>query len=998
MPEYLSPGVYVEEVDTGDKPIEGVSTSTSGLVGVTMRGSVATPSLVTSVADFRRQFGGRLDYHDYKDASYLPLAVEGLFNNGGKRTYIVRVLPDTALYASHRLFDRGTGASSWSTKLASVAAKGDSVILVDVPPGPAAIGATDWFVIEDPAGAEYAQAETATPIVLNSPVLNDIAAGEVITPYTLAANGAAKVLAADAHAGDTSIQVNDITNLAADNTITIDTGLTQELIRIHAPVPANPPLAPNAVLPLYTPLANDHLMAANPPVQRVDATAGATTTTAAVDAPPGTLLLVVADQTQLAGATAIATGAAATEEWHFFWDGGLIASSTPLNLVHRATSRVVVATLNAIATPDPTLVNAASPHDTSLALSDRTNIAQHTVLRLGTAAPYEYVVVMNSGAGAGPVELYFPIRGTYVAGATVHAADDGTGAGAAATFLARPAHPDEEALYVQDVAAFPANTLFRVGDGDLAEYHEVDAASKIRSVTLTSPLIGSHASGTDVARRSVTGTVQAIDRGEWGNCLQVNCADDDPLLDTGLAEDKGAGSPDLLLSSATGIEAGSVLEFYNAAGMVLVQKVSGRSGNKVQFAAPGLGAAVFMATTRVRTREFKVTVQCAQWNPRIRQFVVSPGMSETVRHLSMDSRHSRYFVKAIGPIPALIDGATDGESLLIRVQDSLSPAATQSTTRLGPDTFAFTLTGGDDMLGDFSDAMFIGQPSLDPVERTGLYALQNIEEVSIVAVPGQTSQDVQNAIIDHCELLKYRFGVLDSAYTDTFQKVQHHRDLYDSKYAAFYYPWLQIEDPFPDNPRVPGPYFIPPSGHIIGIYARSDIERGVHKAPANEVIQNIDDLQIHILKEQQDILNPRNINVIRDFRDHQRGLRVWGARCITSDPDWKYVPVRRLFIFLEHSLDNGTQWVVFEPNDQRLWARVRQSITSFLTDVWRSGALMGSTAAQAFFVKCDNTTMTQGDIDNGRLIMVIGVAPVRPAEFVIIRIGQWTGGSMVQEG
>jgi phage tail sheath protein FI len=184
---------------------------------------------------------------------------------------------------------------------------------------------------------------------------------------------------------------------------------------------------------------------------------------------------------------------------------------------------------------------------------------------------------------------------------------------------------------------------------------------------------------------------------------------------------------------------------------------------------------------------------------------------------------------------------------------------------------------------------------------------------------------------------------------------------------------------------------------VVGIYARTDIARGVHKAPANEVVLAIDDLQAHVLKEQQDILNPRNINVVRDFRDHGRGLRVWGARCITSDPDWRYVNVRRLFNFLEHSLDNGTQWVVFEPNDERLWARVRQSVSSFLTDVWRSGALMGTTAEQAFFVKCDATTMTQGDIDNGRLILVIGVAPVRPAEFVIIRIGQWAGGSMVQE-
>jgi hypothetical protein len=191
----------------------------------------------------------------------------------------------------------------------------------------------------------------------------------------------------------------------------------------------------------------------------------------------------------------------------------------------------------------------------------------------------------------------------------------------------------------------------------------------------------------------------------------------------------------------------------------------------------------------------------------------------------------------------------------------------------------------------------------------------------------------------------------------------------------------------------------PPSGHVIGIYARTDIERGVHKAPANAVVRGASDIERIINKAQQDILNPppNQINVIRDFRPDGRGIRVWGARCITSDSDWKYVNVRRLFIFLEESIDEGTQWVVFEPNDKPLWDRVIQSVSAFLTRVWRDGALQGATPAEAFFVKCDRTTMTQDDIDNGRLIMLIGVAPVKPAEFVIIRIGQWAGGGSVEE-
>jgi phage tail sheath protein FI len=191
------------------------------------------------------------------------------------------------------------------------------------------------------------------------------------------------------------------------------------------------------------------------------------------------------------------------------------------------------------------------------------------------------------------------------------------------------------------------------------------------------------------------------------------------------------------------------------------------------------------------------------------------------------------------------------------------------------------------------------------------------------------------------------------------------------------------------------PRLIPPGGHVAGIYARSDTERGVHKAPANETVRGVVDLEFQITKGEHDILNPRGVNVIRAFPG--RGIRVWGARTLSSNTLWKYINVRRLFIFLEGSIEEGTQWVVFEPNDPKLWARVRAGLTEFLTRVWKDGALFGNTAEEAFFVKCDETTMTQADIDNGRLICIIGVAPVKPAEFVIFRIAQWRGGSSVTE-
>jgi phage tail sheath protein FI len=262
--------------------------------------------------------------------------------------------------------------------------------------------------------------------------------------------------------------------------------------------------------------------------------------------------------------------------------------------------------------------------------------------------------------------------------------------------------------------------------------------------------------------------------------------------------------------------------------------------------------------------------------------------------------------------------------------------------------------------------------------------LSERDNISIVAVPGVVSEAVQGALISHCERNKYRIAVLDGPRnTPLVSDLQRHRNNFDSKYAALYAPWLMSLDL-----RNGSTITVPPSGHVAGIYARSDNTIGVHKAPANEVVRNILDVEIPFSTGEQDVLNPAGINLIRDLTP--RGIRVWGARTITSDQEWKYVNVRRLFIFLEHSIDIGTQWVVFEGNSEDLWARVTATITAFLTGVWKSGALMGTKPEEAFFVTCDRSTMTQDDIDNGRLICEIGVAPVMPAEFVIFRIGQFT--------
>jgi len=313
---------------------------------------------------------------------------------------------------------------------------------------------------------------------------------------------------------------------------------------------------------------------------------------------------------------------------------------------------------------------------------------------------------------------------------------------------------------------------------------------------------------------------------------------------------------------------------------------------------------------------------------------------------------------------------------------------TQPRLQNGTDGSLITTT---DIAGNEAD------PDDTEKKATGLAALGEIDDIAIVAVPdggglgdADTAAQVADALITHCVTLRYRIGVIDGPAQSSLNEIRAYRGRFDSKYAALYHPWIEILDPT-SRPSQGAPQkrlLLPPSGFVTGIYARSDIERGVHKAPANEVVRGLTRFEVNINKGRQDVLNPEGVNCLRFFEG--RGNRVWGARTISSDPEWKYVNVRRLFIYLEHSLDKGTQWAVFEPNNHRLWANVRHMVEDFLYVMWRDGALLGEKPEEAYFVRCDRTTMTQNDLDNGRMICLVGVAPVKPAEFVIFRVGQWT--------
>jgi uncharacterized protein len=356
----------------------------------------------------------------------------------------------------------------------------------------------------------------------------------------------------------------------------------------------------------------------------------------------------------------------------------------------------------------------------------------------------------------------------------------------------------------------------------------------------------------------------------------------------------------------------------------------------------------------------------------------APQLSEDFDDLVLDEASPNYIEKRVA----------NGLSMLVELRHV---AGTTDSPPPGGLTFLADGANGadvdvDDYKGRVEPAPATGK------KRSGIAALQEppFEDVAIMYAPNAFEETgLAEELMTHCENNKYRFLILDAP------KGQAQIGPLDprtgavppgsraSQYAAFYYPWIRVFDADSGARK-----FVPPGGHVAGIYARTDIERGVFKAPANEVVRGALELEFEVTDGGQGILNPRGVNAIRAFPG--RGRRVWGARTLSDNTLWKYVNVRRLFIFIEASIFRGTQWVVFEPNNERLWARVNQTIAEFLRTQWRLGALLGATEEEAFFVRVDRSTMTDDDINNGRLIVVIGIAPTRPAEFVIFRIAQLT--------
>lgn len=327
--------------------------------------------------------------------------------------------------------------------------------------------------------------------------------------------------------------------------------------------------------------------------------------------------------------------------------------------------------------------------------------------------------------------------------------------------------------------------------------------------------------------------------------------------------------------------------------------------------------------------------------------------------------------------------------------DFILPEGKITLAKVWPRTQEQSLKIESNLLAPASYSDFQG----DVIERTGVEGLEVLDDATMVCVPdlmtpmpGQSLdlnmvKAVQTLIIGHCERMGDRVAILDAPPNMNPQQIKKWRmDTagFDSSYAALYYPWIQVMDPVKNTSIL-----VPPCGHMAGIWARSDNTRGVHKAPANEVVRGATGLAVNVTKGEQDTLNPNGVNCIRAFPG--MGIRVWGARTLSSNPSWRYLNVRRLFNYVEKSIERGSQWVVFEPNDAFLWMRVKRDVSSFLGTVWAQGALFGATPDQAFYVKCDEELNPAPVRDMGQLIIEIGMCPVKPAEFVIFRISQWAG-------
>jgi hypothetical protein len=453
-------------------------------------------------------------------------------------------------------------------------------------------------------------------------------------------------------------------------------------------------------------------------------------------------------------------------------------------------------------------------------------------------------------------------------------------------------------------------------------------------------------------------SAEAVNEGKWGNRIQISF-DTVAKKKLQLIAKSGAG---YVAKSAEGFREGDIVEVNGAYNRI----------------------ATIYEDTITFEKEFAKEVVDDAVIPKTLLYLVSVNISVRAGDEVENFTDVTFNPSSVNYIDARL-----AKSELIKISvDQIKEPGNPVAAILGKDQTAgvITLDGGfDGTISKVTSGTFIGEDN-GPGERTGIQAFLENDTVSMMAIPGVTTPEVVVALVGHCENLKNRFAVIDMPKDMTkTDELINYRGMIDSSYAAMYHPWIEVFDRAANKPG-----FVPPSGAVLGVYSRTDINRGVHKAPANETVF-CTGLSVNYTKDEQDILNPEGVNLIRALPG--QGIRVWGARTASTNAAFKYVNVRRLFIYVEESIKAATNWVVFEPNDAALWQRVNMTVSGFLDTLWRNGMLAGGSPGEAYFVEIGPSTMSRDDIMNGRLICNIGIAPSRPAEFVIFRVTQHTAES-----
>ncbi len=516
----------------------------------------------------------------------------------------------------------------------------------------------------------------------------------------------------------------------------------------------------------------------------------------------------------------------------------------------------------------------------------------------------------------------------------------------------------------------------------------------------------------DILDKSAVPTVgvEALSEGTWGEKIKVETADASMgATVTGDPSEQASDGSYSIVQSCIGFEEGSLVKVFQNRGGTAVEKYHyidsvEKAGKKITWAAPlDITAAGFdlTQTLHLGTVEFTLT------------FSLNNTAREVFENLSLNPDHGRY-----------LEDIVNGTSYLVTVED-LGSVSTEPGNLPDPEKMAkgyCCLENGADGIGTILIDHFLGDSSAE--EKTGLRGLEDVDEVGIVVMPDimiqpeetgyyrtvaddacETKETLntfspslewppqfsdgdieraQTAMIDHCERMKDRVALLDPPFDTDISGILDWREQFTSDFAALYFPWIRVEDPLRLGGNITRD--IPPSGYVAGVFARTDLEKGVHKAPANEEIIGAEDTVLFIDHDQQELLNPEGINCIRPFPG--RGVLVWGTRTVSREVLWRYINIRRLLIMIEESVEESMQWAVFEPNDARLRNGIRVAVTIFLEELWRKGALTGKTAGEGFYVKCDGENNPQSVIDDGRIITEIGVAPSIPGEFIIFRIGR----------